>query len=225
MELREIGTVLRRWWWLVLAPVAMAAIVAVPALLNRTQAAPGYAVTLVYSAFQDLNGLPRPDGNYEDVWISSELLVNAFSDWLKGSTFKDELAKALPGVDSAFNPALLAVAADNDRAVGTVTFAYPDSAILDAIAAATIPIMNGTSNGYFAQLGTAPAQANLLSQSAITPLNPPLPDRFGPLIQLAIALAAGIGLAALAHYLDPAIRARRDLELSGLPVLAAIPRR
>lgn len=225
MELREIGTVLRRWWWLVLAPVVVAALFAVPALLNRTQAAPGYAVTLLYSAFQNLDGLPRPDGNYEDVWISSELLVNAFSDWLKGSTFKDELAAALTGSDPAFDPALLAVAADNDRAVGMVTFVYPDDAVLQAIASATIPIMNTTSDDYFAQLGTAPAQANLLSQSAPVPQNPPLPDRFGPLIQLALALAAGIGLAALAHYLDPYVRARRDLELSGLPVLAAIPRR
>lgn len=225
LELREFATVLRRWWWLVLAPVLVAAIFAVPALLNRTQAAPGYTVTLLYSAFQNLDGLPRPDGNYEDVWISSELLVNAFSDWLKGSTFKTELANALTGQEPAFDPALLAAAADNDRAVGMVTFSYPDAAVLQAIVEATIPIMNATSNGYFAQLGTAPAQANLLSQSAITPLNPPLPDRFGPLIQLAIALAAGIGLAALAHYLDPYVRARRDLELSGLPVLALIPRR
>ncbi|MFN8379860.1 MAG: hypothetical protein U0452_14445 [Anaerolineae bacterium] len=225
MELREIGTTLRRWWWLVLAPVVVAGIFAVPALLHRTQAAPGYAVTLLYSAFQNLDGLPRPNGNYEDVWISSELLVNAFSDWLKGSTFRDELAVMLEGQEPAFEPALLAVAADNDRAVGTVTFVYPDAAVLQAIADAAIPIMNTTSNDYFAQLGTAPAQANLLSQSALIPQNPPLPDRFGPLIQLVIALAAGIGLAALAQYLDPYVRARRDLELSGLPVLTAIPRR
>lgn len=225
MELREIGLILRRWWWLVLAPVLVAAIFAVPALLNRTQAAPGYAITLLYSAFQNLEGLPRPDGNYEDVWISSELLVNAFSDWLKGSTFRDELAQALAGQQPAFDPARLAVAADNDRAVGMVTFSYPDAAVLQAIAEAAVPIMNATSNEYFAQLGTAPAQANLLSQSAAVPQNPPLPDRFGPLIQLALALAVGIGLAALAHYLDPYVRARRDLELSGLPVLAAIPRR
>ncbi|MBL8147134.1 MAG: hypothetical protein JNL34_12180 [Anaerolineae bacterium] len=225
MELREIGLILRRWWWLVLAPVVVAALFAVPTLLNRTQAAPGYAITLLYSAFQDLDGLPRPDGNYEDVWISSELLVNAFSDWLKGSTFKDELTRALAGQQPDFDPARLGVAADNDRAVGTVTFIYPDAAVLQAIAEAAVPIMNATSNDYFAQLGTAPAQANLLSQSAAVPQNPPLPDRFGPLIQLALALAAGIGLAALANYLDPYVRARRDLELAGLPVLAAIPRR
>ena len=225
MELREIGMVLRRWWWLVLAPVVVAAVLTLPGLLNRTQAAPSYSVTLLYSAFHDLDALPRPDGNYEDVWISSELLVNAFSDWLKGSTFRTELATALAAEGVAFDPVALGVAADNDRAVGMVTFTYPDAAVLQAIADATVGVMNATSNAYFAQLGTAPALANLLSQSAVTSLQPPLPDRFGPFIQIGLALAAGIGLAALATYLDPKVRARRDLELAGLPVLAAIPRR
>jgi capsular polysaccharide biosynthesis protein len=225
LELRELWTVLRRWWWLVLAPVLVAAIFAVPALLNRGGTTPGYSVTLLYSAFQDVNALPRPDGNYEDVWVSSELLVNAFSDWLKGSSFRDEIAAALATQSVGFDSGLFAVVADNDRAVGMVGFAYPDEAVLQAIAAAAIPIMNERSNAYFAQLGTAPAQARLLSQSAISAQNPPLPNRFGPLIQIALALAAGIGLAALAHYLDPYVRARRDVENDGLPVLAAVPRR
>jgi capsular polysaccharide biosynthesis protein len=225
LELREIARILRRWWWLVLTPVLVAAALTVPSLLNRTQASPGYSVTLLYSAFQDVDALPRPNGDYEDVWVSSELLVNAFSDWLKGSTFRDELAAALAAGNDAFDPAQLSVAADNDRAVGLVTFGYPDATVLQAIADATLPIMNTTSNAYFAQLGTAPARGNLLSQSAITPLNPPLPDRFRPVILLALALAAGIGLAALAHYLDPVVRERRDLEQAGLPVLAIIPRR
>lgn len=225
MELRETWVIVRRWWWLVLAPVVVAAVFAVPALLNRQQAAPSYGITLLYSAFHDLDALPRPEGNYEDVWVSSELLVNAFSDWLKGSTFRDELGAALAAQNIPFNPAGLSVAADNDRAVGMVSFTYPDADTLVAIGGATIDIMNSRSHDYFAQLGTAPALARLLSASAVTPQNPPLPDRFGPLIQLALALAAGLGLAALAHYLDPVIRVRRDLEDSGLPVLATIPRR
>jgi capsular polysaccharide biosynthesis protein len=225
LELRELWIILRRWWWLVLAPVAVAAIFAVPALLNRGQTTSNYSVTLLYSAFQDVDALPRPDGNYEDVWVSSELLVNAFSDWLKGSTFSDEIAAALAAQNVAFDPGLLSVVADNDRAVGMVGFAYPDDAVLQAIAAAAIPIMNERSNAYFAQLGTAPAQTRLLSQSPILAQNPPLPDRFGPLIQLGLALLAGFGLAALAHYLDPVVRQRRDIEDSGLPVLAAVPRR
>lgn len=225
MELRELWIILRRWWWLVLAPVLVAGLFAVPALLNRAEAAPTYSITLLYSAFQDVDALPRPDGNYEDVWVSSELLVNAFSDWLKGSTFRDELASALAAQTIAFDGAQLAVAADNDRAVGLATFAYPDPAALEAIAAAAITIMNERSDAYFAQLGTAPAQTRLLSKSAVTPQNPPLPNRFGPLIQIGLALVAGIGLAALAHYLDPVVRLRRDVENSGLPVLATVPRR
>ncbi len=225
MELRELWIVLRRWWWLVLTPMLVAALFSVPALLNRGQSASTYSVTLLYSAFQDLDALPRPDGNYEDVWVSSELLVNAFSDWLKGSTFRDELLISLTAQGISFDPGQLAVAADNDRAVGMASFAYPDPAVLEAIASAAVSIMNERSDAYFAQLGTAPAHARLLSQSAVTAQNPPLPNRFGPLIQLGLALVAGIGLAALANYLDPYVRARRDVEDVGLPVLAAVPRR
>lgn len=225
MELRESWIILRRWWGVVLTPVLVAALFSVPALLNRAEAAPVYSITLLYSAFQDTNALPRPDGNYEDVWVSSELLINAFSDWLKGSTFRDELASALAAQAVTFDSAQLAVAADNDRAVGMIVFTYPDVSVLETIATAAITILNERSNVYFAQLGTAPAQTRLLSQSAATPQNPPLPSRFGPLIQIGLALVAGIGLAALAHYLDPVVRLRRDIEDSGLPVLAAVPRR
>ena len=40
-----------------------------------------------------------------------------------------------------------------------------------------------------------------------------------------IALAAGIGLAFLAHYLDDLIRSREDLDGLGLPVIGESPRR
>ena len=74
-------------------------------------------------------------------------------------------------------------------------------------------------------LGSAPPKPAPKRLTTGVLLNPPLPDRFRPVILLALALAAGIMLAALAHYLDPVVRERRDLEQTGLPVLAAIPRR
>jgi hypothetical protein len=43
-------------------------------------------------------------------------------------------------------------------------------------------------------------------------------------LRVALALAAGVGLALLAEYLDPTIRERRELEQIGLLVLGEIPR-
>ena len=42
---------------------------------------------------------------------------------------------------------------------------------------------------------------------------------------VAIALAAGFGLAMLAEYLDPTLRERREIEAIGLPVLGEIPKK
>ena len=42
---------------------------------------------------------------------------------------------------------------------------------------------------------------------------------------MALGLAAGVALALLAHYFDPFVRDRHDLEQLGLPVLGDLPRR
>jgi capsular polysaccharide biosynthesis protein len=63
-----------------------------------------------------------------------------------------------------------------------------------------------------------------LDDIRVQSLAPPLTQRFSPLVRIAIALAAGVGLAALAEYLDRSVRTQADVEALGLPVLAQIPR-
>jgi hypothetical protein len=60
--------------------------------------------------------------------------------------------------------------------------------------------------------------------SLIVPAPPPLTNRFAPLIRIALGLIIGLGLAFLAHYLDPSLRVREDLEALGLPVIGVLPR-
>jgi len=43
-------------------------------------------------------------------------------------------------------------------------------------------------------------------------------------IRLGLGLGVGLALALLTHYLDPFIRAKGDIEVLGLSVLAEIPR-
>jgi capsular polysaccharide biosynthesis protein len=44
-------------------------------------------------------------------------------------------------------------------------------------------------------------------------------------LRLLLAVGVGAGLAFLAHYLDPTVRERPDVEAAGVPVLASIPKR
>ena len=65
----------------------------------------------------------------------------------------------------------------------------------------------------------------VLGQTPVTPAPPPLTDRFGAVIRIGLGALAGIGLAFLAHYLDPFLRRREEVEALGLPVVGAIPRK
>ena len=62
-------------------------------------------------------------------------------------------------------------------------------------------------------------------EAAVVPDRPSAPDR-GRLVLLAVivALAAALGVAALAEWLDGSLRGPEDASGHGVPVLAAIPR-
>src|SRR4051812_19825573 len=104
-----IVRILRRWWWLVAIPVLITAALALPGLLRRGEASGGFTQVITYSAMQSVTAIPRTDGDYQDIWLSSELTVNAFTDWVKGSSFKTELATLVPDA----NLDVLGIAADN----------------------------------------------------------------------------------------------------------------
>src|SRR5689334_18469171 len=115
MELMLILRVLLRRWWLILLPVVIVGVFAVPKLLNRNPAAGGgFATSFRYTAAQRFN-LPGRDGDYQDVWLASELTVNAMTDWVRTSTFVSEIQTI---VGSDMDLANLGIAADNKRSIG-----------------------------------------------------------------------------------------------------------
>lgn len=221
MELWLIVKVLLRWWWVVLIPVVIAAAISLPQLLNPASDANsgGFVTTFRYSAAQEFN-LPQRDGDYQDVWLASEFVVNAFTDWIRSSTFRDEIAQQVESV----NQAALGIFADNNRSIGVVQMTYPDAEVLDDIVQSAIIILQTRSQAYFPHLGGEPAQVTLIDAPVVTPSPPSLPNRFRPILQIAVALLGGVGLAFLVDYLDPTLRNRRDIELTGLPIIASIPR-
>jgi hypothetical protein len=225
MELMAIIRIVLRWWWLVLAPVVMAAVLILPNVLRGGTTTGGFSVTIRYSAAQTAANLPERDGDYQDVWLASELTVNALTDWVRTTSFKDEIALLLTEPASGFDPALLGVAADNRRSVGLITLAYPTAEGLQAASEAAITVLRERAQTYFPQLGGEPAAVTILDAPVVTAAPPPLPNRFAPLIQLGLALLAGILLAFLAEYLDPFVRRRSEIEGLGIPVVATLPKR
>lgn len=223
MELKLIWRMLRRRWWLILIPVVIAAVLTIPQLLNRGSAVSGgFAASFKYSAAQQTSNLPNRDGDFQDVWLASEFVVNAFTDWVKSSSFRAELAAM---VGDSVDLSQLDIQADNDRSIGQVFLSHPDAEQLEAIASAAITILSTRNQDYFPHLGGEAAVVTLVDAPVVVPQQPSLPNRFAPLIQLGVALLGGIVLAVIAEYMDPMLHDQDELKALGLRVLSTVPRR
>lgn len=226
MELLILWRIVRRWWWIGIIPVIITAALAVPALLNRTPAASGgFGKTIQYSAAQSLEAIPRTEGDYQDIWLSSELTVNAFTEWIRGTSFKEEVIAAAARQGVTIDPNTFPMFADNARSVGRIDIGYPTAEGLDAISAAIKEVLTTRSQVYFPQLGGEPAAVTIISETPSTPAPPPIANRFEPLLRIALGVLAGIVLMALVHYFDPYLRSRSEVTSSGLRVLGTIPRK
>jgi capsular polysaccharide biosynthesis protein len=224
MELLEILRALLRRWWLIAIPLAAGIAAAAPDVLNASATSGGFSANINYTAFQDPNAIERPEGDYQDLWLSSELLVNALTNWVRGSQFREDVARLLERQERDLDLAGLGITSDNERSVGQIFLSYPDADGLRAIMDAVTEVLSLFNADYFPQLGTVNASVTILHRTGPDAAPPSLPNRFAPLLKVAVGLGAGIALAALAHYLDPMVRRRREVEAAGIPVLASLPR-
>ncbi len=222
MELRSILNIFVSRWWLILIPTVIAAIFAAPDFLNRTAVSGGYAAQISYTAFQDMEAIPRETGDYQDLWLSSELVVNAFTDWVRSTSFKAEVSAI---TDNMIDVSMLGIQADNERSIGQIFLSYPDAEVLNTAVEAAVQVLETTNADYFPQLGGMPASIRILNINEAAASAPSLPNRFAPFIKIGLGFLAGLGLAALAYYLDPFVRRRSEIEQLGLPVLVTLSKR
>jgi len=225
VELMQVMAVLLRRWYMIVIPLGIVALVAVPALLAAPPGAlpPMYTTVIRYTAAQVLDAIPNRDGDFQDVWLASELTVNAFTEWIRSSSFAEEVRAALP---EGIAPTLSAgnFASDNERSIGQVFIAWQNAEELERIAQAVQTVLETRTSVYFPQLGDVPARVEILDVPQIVATPTPITSRLEPLIQLALALVIGVGLAFLAEYLDPFLYRRQQLDALGLTVLASVPR-
>lgn len=225
MELMLVWQVLVRRWWMVVIPVAVVAAIVIPQWIrDRSAVAGGFSVTLRYTAAQSTANIAPRTGDYQDVWLASELAVNALTDWVRSSSFKDEIKQQMGAAGDDVNMAALGIAADNKRSVGQLIMNYLDEKGLEALTQVAMDVLINRAQVYFPQLGGQPAEVTFLDTPQIVAAPPQLANRFAPLIRLGLGLLGGVLLAFLWEYLDPFVYRREQVEAMGLPVVASIPR-
>jgi len=226
MELRSLWKIARRRWWIILLP-SVTAFAYAAYLYAKSPHNGGFSTAIRFTAAQPPADESKgyEDGSYYP-WLASEYVVNALTDWVQTSTFRDEVSAALKikGVDIS-SAALqgAGLRADNQRSVMVLYANWPDPNQLQAIADAATDVLKNRSGAYFPQLGQQGLSVVPLDDPAIAPVPAPLSQKLNPLLRFAVGMAAGIALAFLIDYLDPTLHDRGEVEAIGLPVIAEIP--
>lgn len=225
MELKRYAQILLRRWWLIAIP---AAIVLAAGLATYKPAPPAYNVGMRFIVGQR----PAPDAQSEDEerlanWQTSEYLVNGITDWVRGNRFAEAVSVELAsqGVDVPAGAIMGSLAADNVRSMLQLSLTYGDADVLAAMVEAVVKVMQTQNSEALPQLGGETAVIVPLDDPVINPISAGLRSQLDLPLRVAIALAAGFGLALLVEYLDPTIRGREDVEGLGLPLLGEIPKK
>ena len=224
MELMAYWKAIRRRWWLVLAPLLVVLAYTV-ATYHRPPTV--YQVVMRFAAGSQPAGLSEDYDRYYP-WLTSEYVANGLADVVGSGAFAQAVVARLAAQGVTMDVAAVqgGLVADNAQSILVVYLTWPDpeQAITIAQALADELTLNGAA--YFPQLEGLDPALTLLDSPQPQPLPPGLRAQLlGPAVRLALALAAGIGLALLWHYLDPTVYEATELEEAGLRVLAQIPRK
>lgn len=223
MELRQIVKLLLRRWWLAALPVL---VVAAYVGLTFRPAAPQYQVTMRFAAGTEPAGLSTDYDRYYP-WLTSEYIANALADVAVTQAFAQAVAARLAtqGLDVAPGTLQASLTSDNVQSVFVIYLFWPDAAQSISIAEAVTAELTENAPAYFPQLEGVGLPARRLDAPHPALMAPSLRARLlGPGLKLLLAVAAGLGLALLSHYLDPSVYERSDVEILGVAVVGAIPR-
>lgn len=229
MQLREYLAILRRLWPLILMLPLLAGGLSLALALGRPPAYQSAATLLITVAPQQPSAAsPLPDLNDSATWTNTEYVLDDLPFVLASATFAADVGGAMAAAGYPVDPAAIRTglrAEVTHRAVYlTATAAGPEQAA--AMLGGAIEALREGGLGYW---GRAPSGGLVIAV-----LDPPgaavavgglrsLVREVG--LRTALALAAGVGLAFLVHYLDDRLRSPRQAEdWVGARVLAVIPR-
>jgi capsular polysaccharide biosynthesis protein len=223
--LTEYARVLLRRWWLVLIPPVI--IVALTLLTVRPAPPVTYQVTMAFSM-----GIP-PEPARNDTynfdrhynWLASEYITQGFSLLIPKGEFAAGVEKQLAARGITLTtPVAGSLRSEYRSSVMTVYVNWPTAEQAAQIAQGVVDELTTNYEAYWPQLRDAESPpARLMDPILPAPIAPALRDRFDLPVRVLLGLLAGVALALLWHFLDPAVRGRNELERMGLKVVAEIP--
>jgi capsular polysaccharide biosynthesis protein len=227
MELREYWHIIRRRWWL---PVGLA--VAVGVLTVAIQRPwqprpPSYTATMRFNVGiqpERLSDVYTYDRYY--TMLTSEYLVDDMGEIVRSQRFAEAVSRRL--ADQGIIVPATAIGAVTQpgklHRILTVNVSWGDPSQLGAIAQAVADTVTGGSAEFFSQFSAEEADIRLIDPPVVAQVGRSAREQLDLPLRIVLALAAGVGLAFILHYLDDYVRERTDLEKMGLLVLGEVPR-
>ena len=223
MELRRLWKVIRRRWALALIP---AVIVLLAGLATFRPAPPVYngGVRFIVGQPPGAAAAEFDEQRYYN-WLTSEYIVNGLTDWVRGGKFAEAVSARLATQGIAIPPGMIqgGLAVDNARSLLTISLTGSETIAVHQALEGVIAVLTEDNAVALPQLGGETAVLTRLDEPVVNQISPGLRNQLDLPLRVALALFAGLGLALLAHYLDPAVRDREELEDVGLAILGEIP--
>ena len=228
MEFRAYLDILRRRWWvptLVVALTLLFSLITNPPWQERP---PAYVLGMSFSVGVQPQDLPEAytyDGYYSA--LSSEYLIDDFSEIVKGSEFAAAVSERLAEQGITVPPGVIQGSAQTGtlHRILQVTVHGGDPEQLPLMADAVAATLTEETDRFMPRLLADQGAVYLVHRGTVAAVGPGLRERLDLPLRLALAFIAGIGLAFLLEYLDDRIRTREQLEAVGLPVLGEIPKK
>lgn len=223
MELRQYWKILRRRWALALIPAIIVLITGV-ATYRPAPVAYNAGVRFIVGQQPGPAAADSDEQRYYN-WLASEYIVNGLTDWVRGGKFAEAVSGYLvaQGYDVPAGAIQGGLAADNTRSMMTLSLTAGDPDQLAQMLDGVITVLTQDNASALPQLGGQTAALTQLDEPVINPIAAGIRSQLDLPLRVALALAAGLGLALLAHYLDPTVRERAEIEQAGLPIIAEIP--
>jgi capsular polysaccharide biosynthesis protein len=224
MELRHYWKLFRRRWLLVVIPFF---IVAAYSVATYTPAPPpGYSAGVTFIVSQSpSSATERAEEERYYTWLTSEYIVNGLTDWVTGTGFATAVREQLAVDGLNTPPGSFHIVADNVRSKLQLSISHADADVLENIVRKVILVLTEQNADALPQLGGETAVLVQLDQPVVAPIPQSIRNQLDTPLRILLGLAAGMGLALLAEYLDPTIRERSEVEALELTVLGEIPKK
>jgi capsular polysaccharide biosynthesis protein len=227
MELRQYWDIIRRRWWL---PVGLALLVGLITFVMQKPWRPG---ATSYSASMRFNVGVQPERipgvyTYDRYYtmLTSEYLVDDLGEIVRSQVFANEVSQRLAQEGITVPAGAIGASTQPGKLhrILTVNVGWGDEKQLRAIADAIVATLTQHSADFFAQFSASEADIRVIDPPVVSVVAPPARKQLDLPLRVALALAAGIGLAFLLDYLDDSVRSRQELEQMGFLVLGEVPR-